>query len=129
MLNLIDNMALRKAIRTARNRTEAYHQLQGPIRKIYSRVFKGKKVVNNQVSAHAIRLMANCIIAYNTIILNIVYEKMIKEGINPDISPRLIKIGFKALIHMSLRRIHKNYKLYFRFSAVDNLKTTLSLNF
>ncbi|WP_253264812.1 Tn3 family transposase [Legionella longbeachae] len=35
VLNLIDNMALRKAIRTARNRTEAYHQLQGLIRKIY----------------------------------------------------------------------------------------------
>ncbi|HFK8640446.1 TPA: Tn3 family transposase, partial [Legionella pneumophila] len=29
VLNLIDNMALRKAIRAARNRTEAYHQLQG----------------------------------------------------------------------------------------------------
>ncbi|HHI9907284.1 TPA: Tn3 family transposase, partial [Legionella pneumophila] len=33
VLNLIDNVALRKAIRTARNRTEAYHQLQGLIRK------------------------------------------------------------------------------------------------
>ena len=42
VLNLIDNMALRKAIRTARNRTEAYHQLQGLIRKIYRGVFKGK---------------------------------------------------------------------------------------
>lgn len=40
VLNLIDNMALRKAIRAARNRTEAYHQLQGLIRKIYSGVFK-----------------------------------------------------------------------------------------
>ncbi|WP_205411454.1 Tn3 family transposase [Candidatus Fukatsuia symbiotica] len=29
VLNLIDNMTLRKAIRTARNRTEAYQQLQG----------------------------------------------------------------------------------------------------
>ncbi|WP_420865158.1 Tn3 family transposase [Photorhabdus aegyptia] len=28
VLNLIDDMALRKAIRSARNRTEAYHQLQ-----------------------------------------------------------------------------------------------------
>nr|WP_263458998.1 Tn3 family transposase [Bathymodiolus platifrons methanotrophic gill symbiont] len=43
VLNLIDNMALRKAIRTARNRTEAYHQLQGLIRKIYRGIFKGKK--------------------------------------------------------------------------------------
>ena len=47
----------------------------------------------------------------------------------PDISPRLIKIGFKALIHMSLKQIAKNYKLYFWFSAVDNLKTAYTLNF
>ena len=81
MLNLIDNMTLRKAIRTARNRTEAYHQLQGLIRKIYRGVFKGKKIVNNQVSAHAVRLGANSIIAYNAIILNTVYEKMLAEGV------------------------------------------------
>jgi TnpA family transposase len=43
VLNLIDNMALRKAIRTAKNRTEAYHQLQGLIRKIYRGFLKGKR--------------------------------------------------------------------------------------
>src|SRR3990167_1698265 len=67
VLNLIDNMPLRKAIRTARNRTEAYHQLQGLIRKIYSGIFKGKKIMDNRVSAHAVRLIANCIVAYNSI--------------------------------------------------------------
>jgi len=36
-----------------------------------------------------------------------------QSSLSPDISPRLIKIGFKALIHMSLRQIDKNYKLYF----------------
>jgi TnpA family transposase len=80
ILNLIDNMQLRKAIRTARNRTEAYHQLQGFIKKIYSAMFKGKNITDNRVSAHAIRLVANCIIAYNSIILNAVYEKMCREG-------------------------------------------------
>jgi len=75
MLNLIDNMQLRKAIRTARNRTEAYHQLQGFIRKIYNGIFKGRKIMDNRVSAHAARLIANCIIAYNSTILNTVYQK------------------------------------------------------
>jgi len=92
VLNLIDNMALRKAIRTARNRTEAYHQLQGLIRKIYRGIFKGKKVVNNQVSAHAVRLVANCIIAYNTIILNTIYEKMLKEGVSQAIIDEFARI-------------------------------------
>ena len=85
VLNLIDDLQLRKAIRTARNRTEAYHQLQGNIRKIHTGVFKGKKIVDNRVSAHAARLIANCIIAYNSIVLNSVYEKMVKDGVAQEI--------------------------------------------
>ena len=72
-MNLIDDMSLRQAIRTARNRTEAYHQLQGLIRKVYHGVFKGKTITDNRISAHAVRLIANCIIAYNSMILNAVY--------------------------------------------------------
>jgi TnpA family transposase len=93
VLNLIDSMLLRKAIRTARNRTESYHQLQGLIRKIYHGVFKGRKIVNNQVSAHAVRLVVNCIIAYNTIILNTIYEKMIKEGVDQKIIDEFARIS------------------------------------
>jgi TnpA family transposase len=63
VLNLIDDIELRKAIRNATNRTEAYHQLQSSIRKTYRGVFQGKRVVENRVNAHAARLVANCIIA------------------------------------------------------------------
>ena len=101
VLNLIDNMALRKALRTARNRTEAYHQLQGLIRKIYRGVFKGKKVVNNQVSAHAVRLVANSIIAYNAIILNTVYEKMLAEGVSQAIIDEFARISPIAWSHIA----------------------------
>ncbi len=101
VLNLIDNMALRKAIRAARNRTEAYHQLQGLIRKVYRGVFKGKKIVNNRVSAHAVRLVANCIIAYNGIILNTIYEKMLKEGVSKDIIDKFIRISPIAWAHIA----------------------------
>ena len=93
VLNLIDDMVLRKAIRTARNRTEAYHQLQGVIRKIYTGVFKGKKIKNNQVSAHAVRLVANIIIAYSAIILTAIYEKMLKEGASQAIINKFARIS------------------------------------
>lgn len=36
MSNLIDDMSFRQALHTVRNRTEAYHQLQGLIRKVFS---------------------------------------------------------------------------------------------
>ena len=101
ILNLIDNMTLRQAIRAARNRTEAYHQLQGLIRKIYRGVFKGRKVVNNRVSAHAVRLIANCIIAYNGIILNTIYEKMLKEGVSQEIIDEFLRISPIAWAHIA----------------------------
>lgn len=101
VLNLIDNVALRKAIRTARNRTEAYHQLQGLIRKIYRGVFKGKKIVHNRVSAHAVRLVANCIIAYNSIILNIVYEQMLAEGVDQELINKFARISPIAWAHIA----------------------------
>ena len=93
MLNLIDSMALRKAIRTARNRTESYHQLQGRIRKIYSGVFKGRKITTNQISAHAVRLVANCVIAFSASILNAIYEKMLKEGVDQAIIDEFARIS------------------------------------
>ena len=100
VLNLIDNMQLRKVIRTARNRTEAYHQLQGFIRKIYNGMFKGKKIVDNRVSAHAARLIANCIIAYNSIILNTVYEKMVKDGVAKEVIDEFARISPIAWVHI-----------------------------
>ncbi|MDE1466076.1 Tn3 family transposase [Spartinivicinus poritis] len=100
VLNLIDDMQLRKAIRTARNRTEAYHQLQGIIRKTYSSVFKGKRIVDNRVSAHAARLIANCIIAYNSIILNAVYEKMLANGAAQEVIDEFTRISPIAWTHL-----------------------------
>ncbi len=100
VLNLIDNMPLRKAIRAARNRTEAYHQLQSLIRKIYNGIFKGKKIVDNRVSAHAARLVANCIVAYNSTILNQIYERMVKSRASQDVLDQFARISPIAWSHI-----------------------------
>ena len=93
VLNMINDLELRKAIRAARNRTEAYHQLQGRIRKVYQGIFKGKKIIDNQVSSHAIRLLANCIIAYNSTLLNTIYQKMIAEKAPQSVINEFIRIS------------------------------------
>ena len=114
VLNLIDDIKLRKAIRTARNRTEAYHQLQSLIRKIYNNVFKGRKITDNRISAHAARLVANCIVAYNALILNRVYEKMVAEGVSTKILDEFARISPIAWHHLfftgrySFRKAGKN---------------------
>tara|TARA_Y100001934_G_C11970591_1_gene593858 strand:+ start:53 stop:421 length:369 start_codon:yes stop_codon:yes gene_type:complete len=64
-------------------------------------LFKGKKIVNNRVSAHAVRLVANCIIAYNGIILNFVYEKMLQEGVSQTIINEFIRISPIAWVHIA----------------------------
>ncbi|MCG8092916.1 MAG: transposase [Candidatus Thiodiazotropha endolucinida] len=99
ILNLIDDIRLRKAIRSARNRTEAYHQLQSNIRKTYSGIFQGKRIVENRISAHAARLVANCIIAYNSMILNSVYEKMRANGVRQAIIDEFTRISPIAWTH------------------------------
>lgn len=99
VLNLIDNIQLRKAIRSARNRTEAYLQLQSNIRKTYHGVFQGKRIVENRVSAHAARLIANCIIAYNSMILNSVYESMLSINVPQDVIDEFTRISPIAWCH------------------------------
>ena len=101
VLNLIDDISLRQAIRTARNRTESYHQLQSLIRKVHHGVFKGRKVTSNRISAHATRLVANGIIAYNSLILNAVYEKMMKAGVNEEILLKFARISPIAWSHIA----------------------------
>ncbi|MBN9231774.1 MAG: Tn3 family transposase [Legionella sp.] len=100
ILNLIDDMSFRKALRTARNRTEAYHQLQGIIRKVYRGIFKGKTITDNRVSAHAARLLANSIIGYNSIILNNIYEKMVAEGVPDEVIEEFARISPIAWAHI-----------------------------
>jgi TnpA family transposase len=110
VLNVIDNTQLRKILRTARNRTEQYHQLQGLIRKIYSGIFKGKRIVDNRISAHAARLIANCIIAYNSIILNAVYEKMLENGVEKRIINEFARISPIAWAHILFTGRYSFYK-------------------
>ncbi len=81
-------------------RKEAYHQLLSLIRKIYSSVFKGRKISDNRISAHAVRLVANCIVAYNAIILNTLYEKMVAEGVSERILEEFARISPIAWHHL-----------------------------
>ncbi len=67
---------------------------------VTKQIFKGKKIVNNRISAHAARLIANCIIAYNSIVLNSIYEKMLKDGVAQEIIEKFARISPIAWTHM-----------------------------
>jgi len=71
-----------------------------PRRKVYRGIFKGKKIRSNRISAHAVRLVSNCIIAYNSLILNTVYEKMVSEGVSQKILDEFLRTSPIAWIHI-----------------------------
>ena len=58
-------------------------------------------MITNRVNAQAVRLVANCIIAYNGVILNTVYEKMMRENVSQDIIDEFIRISPIAWSHIS----------------------------
>lgn len=88
LLNLINNSELRRNIKNARNRTEAYHQLQSTIRKVHGGKFNGRTIIENEIWNQAARLVANFTIAYNATILNKLSRKNValKESIT-KVSP------------------------------------------
>lgn len=128
VLNLIDNINLRKAIRAARNRTEAYHQLQGSIRKVHDGVFKGKRIIDNRVSADAVRLVSNCIIAYNSMMLNDLYKKMLKEKAKKYIIDEFLRYSPLSWGHLTFtgRYTFKNSKAKIELqNQIDSLEKKL----
>lgn len=68
--------------------------------KIYNGIFKGRKIIDNRVNAHATRLIANCIIAYNSTILNTVYQKILCEGASQDVIDEFARISPIACVHI-----------------------------
>ena len=94
-------MKMRKAIRTARNRTEAYHQFQSLICKVYHGALRGKKIIDNRISAQASRLVANFSVAYNATILNALYKKMLENNVSEEVIERFARISPIAWSHLS----------------------------
>lgn len=59
-------------------------------------------IVENRISAHAARLIANCIVAYNSMILNSVYERTLVREVSQEIIDEFIRISPIAWCHTLL---------------------------
>ncbi len=74
ILRFIDDPVFRQCIRIALNRGEGFHQLTGAIANVGGNKFRGTTELELQVWNECIRLVANCIIYYNTLILSKIYS-------------------------------------------------------
>lgn len=101
MLKFIDDSVIRKNVRRALNRGEAYHKLRRAVANVHGQKFRGKDDREIEVWNECARLMANCMIYYNAKILNTLLEKLQKDG-NKRLIEMLKYISPVAWIHINL---------------------------
>jgi len=101
LLNFMDDEQLRKNVRRALNRGEAYHQLRRAIANVHGCKFRGSNEREVQVWNECARLMTNCIIYYNAHFLSALLEKLEKEG-NQALIEQLKYISPAAWKHINL---------------------------
>ena len=97
---MVDGIELRKVVKSARNRTESYHQLQREMRKVASGLFKGRRIIDNQMNCQATRLVANFIIAYNATILNEIYLRLVNRYGEEAAQAMMASISPVAWVHI-----------------------------
>ncbi|WP_053014299.1 MULTISPECIES: Tn3 family transposase [Xenorhabdus] len=80
LLEYVDNKTLRQFVQQALNRGEAYHQLRRAIASVNGNQFRGGNDYQIDQWNDCARLIANCIIYYNSALLSALIEKFQKEG-------------------------------------------------
>ena len=91
VLEYVDNQTLRQFVQHALNRGEAYHQLRRAIASVNGNQFRGGNDYEVELWNDCARLIANCIIYYNSALLSGLVEKFETQG-NQEVTvhqPRL----------------------------------------
>lgn len=101
MLNFINDLVIRRNVRRALNRGEAYHKLRRAIANVHGQKFRGRNDQEIELWNECARLMANCMIYYNAKLLNAMLEKLQNEK-NEKLIEQLKYISPVAWIHVNL---------------------------
>jgi TnpA family transposase len=80
ILDYIDDPDMRSNVHRSLNRGEALHQLISAIRKISDKKLSGKNEIEMEMHNECNRLVANCIIYYNAVLLSDLYKRYSKIG-------------------------------------------------
>lgn len=101
MLDYIDDSDMRSNVHRSLNRGEALHQLISAIRKIGEKKLSGKNEIEMEVHNECNRLVANCIIYYNAVLLSELYKTYRKIG-NQELSDLIKRLSPVAWRHINL---------------------------
>lgn len=100
VLDYMDNVELRRYIQTVLNRGEAYHQIQRAFEKVGGgKGFRGNSDKEIDMWYECSRLMANCIIYFNAVILSYTLETYERQG-KMDLVKKMGRISPVAWSHI-----------------------------
>ncbi len=105
LLTYIDDVCFRQAIQGGLCRGEAYHQLKRTIEKANGRNFRGTSDTQMAIWNECARLLANCVIYYNALILNKLKEESDRMG-DSERSQKLIRLSPVAWTHINFQGIY-----------------------
>ncbi|MBS0576446.1 MAG: Tn3 family transposase [Proteobacteria bacterium] len=80
ILDYIDDVELRQCVQRALNRGEAYHRLRRFIAYVNAGKFRVTTEEQQQIWNDCARLLANCVVYYNTAVLSKIYENLLAAG-------------------------------------------------
>lgn len=101
ILDYVDDKVLRQFVQQALNRGEAYHQLRRAIASINGNQFRGGKDYQIDQWNDCARIIANCIIYYNSALLSSLIEKFEQEG-NQEVVNLIAGLSPVAWRHIQL---------------------------
>ncbi|MBD2797966.1 Tn3 family transposase [Xenorhabdus sp. 18] len=101
LLEYVDNQTLRQFVQQALNRGEAYHQLRRAIASVNGNQFRGGNDYQVEQWNDCARLIANCIIYYNSALLSGLVERFEKQG-NSEAIEILANLSPVAWSHIQL---------------------------
>lgn len=119
LLEYVDNQILRQFVQQALNRGEAYHQLRRAIASVNGNQFRGGNDYQVEQWNDCARLIANCIIYYNSVLLSGLIERYEKQG-NIEAIEILTNLSPVAWSHIQLAG---NTDPRCPFSGVSGTKT------
>jgi TnpA family transposase len=101
LLDYADSKTLRQFVQQALNRGEAYHQLRRAIASINGNQFKGGDDYQIEQWNDCARLIANCIIYYNSVLLSTPVEHFKSQG-KQDVVDMITNLSPVAWTHIQL---------------------------
>lgn len=124
LLTYIGDVGFRQAIQGGLCRGESYHQLRRAIEKANGRNFRGTSDIQIATWNECARLLTNCILYYNTLILNGLKEESDRKG-DIERSQKLIRFSPTAWRHINFRG---RYIFLENYSDFNLLKIIQSLS-